>query len=317
MNSTELVTRPTLTPGQFLDLADVPPEIEWFANLRTANTRRAYRQDVAEFMGFAGIRQPVAFRSVKRAHVIAWRDTLSKNGNAPDTICRKLSALSSLYQYLCDHNAVAHNPVLGVKRPASQNRHGKTPALADHEARALLARPPAETLKGKRDRAILATLLFHALRREEITRLKVGDIITDQGIRHFEVHGKGGKIRCIPVAIEAQRLIEAYLQVCGHAEDKDGPLFRPLKNNTSFTLDKPLHPQSIYDLVKHYGLLAGIDGRRWAHAMRATAATNALEHQADIAKVQEWLGHADISTTRLYDKRQSKPEDSPSFKVSY
>jgi integrase/recombinase XerD len=51
--------------------------------------------------------------------------------------------------------------------------------------------------------------------------------------------------------------------------------------------------------------------------MRATAATNALSNAADIAKVQEWLGHANISTTRLYDRRKSKPEDSPTFKVKY
>jgi integrase/recombinase XerD len=53
------------------------------------------------------------------------------------------------------------------------------------------------------------------------------------------------------------------------------------------------------------------------HALRATAATNALAHNADIAKVQEWLGHANIATTRLYDRRQSRPEESPTFKVEY
>ena len=47
------------------------------------------------------------------------------------------------------------------------------------------------------------------------------------------------------------------------------------------------------------------------------AATNALAHNADIAKVQEWLGHANIATTRLYDRRQSRPEESPTFKVEY
>jgi integrase/recombinase XerD len=52
--------------------------------------------------------------------------------------------------------------------------------------------------------------------------------------------------------------------------------------------------------------------------MRATAATNALTNKADIAKVQEWLGHANISTTRLYDRRrESKPEDGPTFHVKY
>jgi integrase/recombinase XerD len=53
------------------------------------------------------------------------------------------------------------------------------------------------------------------------------------------------------------------------------------------------------------------------HALRATAATNALAHNADIAKVQEWLGHANIAMTRLYDRRQSRPEESPTFKVEY
>jgi len=53
------------------------------------------------------------------------------------------------------------------------------------------------------------------------------------------------------------------------------------------------------------------------HALRATAATNALDNQADIAKVQEWLGHANIATTRIYDHRKTRPEDSPTFKVNY
>jgi integrase/recombinase XerD len=51
--------------------------------------------------------------------------------------------------------------------------------------------------------------------------------------------------------------------------------------------------------------------------LRATAATNALDHQADIAKVQEWLGHANIATTRIYNHRKTRPEDSPTFKVNY
>jgi integrase/recombinase XerD len=67
--------------------------------------------------------------------------------------------------------------------------------------------------------------------------------------------------------------------------------------------------------VRRYALALGLT--IGARALRATAATNALDHDADIAKVQEWLGHANIATTRIYDRRKMKPEDSPTFKVSY
>jgi integrase len=101
----------------------------------------------------------------------------------------------------------------------------------------------------------------------------------------------------------------------------DGPLFRPVRNNRTGTLDKHLDPGSIYrNIVRKYGLATGISAEvngLCVHSLRATAATNALSHEADIAKVQEWLGHANISTTRLYDRRKSKPEDSPTFHVKY
>src|SRR6266851_7205612 len=311
----------TLTPAQFETLADVPPEIEWFANLTNANTRRAYRQDIEDFMAFAGLRRPEQFRDITRAHVIAWRDQLIEQELTNDTVRRKLAALSSLYAYLCDRNAVLHNPVLGVKRPRSMNREGVTPALGDHQARLLLAAPPESTLKGKRDRAILATLLYHGLRCEELCTLTVGAIHQREGVPHIRVEGKGDKVRYLPLHVTAQRLITAYLKEAGHSEDLKGPLFRPVKNNRTKTLAKPLHPVSVYqDIVRRYarevGLIEVVPGL-CVHSLRATAATNALAHEADIAKVQEWLGHANVSTTRLYDRRKTRPEDSPTFRVRY
>jgi integrase/recombinase XerD len=93
-------------------------------------------------------------------------------------------------------------------------------------------------------------------------------------------------------------------------------LFRPLRNSRKGgNMEKAITPDGVYRLVQHYAATLGVSIR--THSLRATATTNALKHDADLAKVQEWLGHANISTTRLYDKRDSDPKDSPTFKVSY
>jgi site-specific recombinase XerD len=310
----------SLSTAQFAALSAIPPEAEWFANLRNRHTRDNYQRDIRQFIAFAGLGNADQLRDVSRPHVLAWRDHLQGQGLTNDTIRRKLAALSSLYAYLCNRHAVLQNPVLGVKHPPSMNRDGATPALGDDQALRLLEAPPAGTLKGKRDQAMLAVLLYHGIRREELCKLKVGDIQSRQGVWHLRIQGKREKIRYIPLAIAAQCLITAYLAEAKHGEETDGPLFRPVKNNTTGTLTKALHKSSVWDMVRLYTTQIGIAGtapRLGVHAMRATAATNALEHGADIAKVQEWLGHADISTTRLYDKRGNRPEDSPTFKVRY
>ncbi len=310
-----------LTAKQFQQLSDVPPELEWFANISSEKTRKAYQNDIRDFAQFVGISQPAEFRIVTRSHVIAWRKTIEEKKFSDATIRRKLSALSSLFEYLCEKNAVTHNPVKGVKRPMANNNEGKTPALSNDQARLLLEAPPEDTVKGQRDRAILAALLYHGLRRQELCNLSVKDYQRRSGVMMFHVHGKRKKERFVPVEPKTQRLIAEYLETAGHSADLEGALFRPVKNNSTGDLTKPLNPRSVYrDVVMCYAKQVGItlDTHGFCvHSLRATAATNALDHKADIAKVQEWLGHANVSTTRLYDKRHSRPEDSPSFKVEY
>lgn len=307
-----------LTKAEFNRLADVPHEVDWFANLTNKHTQRAYRNDVRQFMGFVGIESPDEFRKVTRAHLIAWRKTLEVQSLAPATIRRKLSALSDLFDFLCEKNAITHNPVKGVERPSTGTNEGKTPAISDDEARALLDSPALDTLKGKRDRAILAVLLYHGLRRSELSSLCVNDFASRRGIMTMTVHGKRGKVRYLPVHPKAVTLVEEYLEAAGHAGDAAGPLFRAVQRSDG-KLGMQLTTNSIYrHVVRHYATQVGISVDMFGpHALRATAATNALEHGADIAKVQEWLGHSDISTTRLYDRRKSRPEDSPTFKVVY
>jgi site-specific recombinase XerD len=314
-----------LTATEFQRLAEVPPEVEWFNNIKNKSTKRAYENAVRDFISFTGIARPEEFRTVTRAHVIAWRDDLelrligsADNQKTPEgaTIRHRLAALSSLFEYLCDKNAVSHNPVKGVKRPKADSGEGKTPALGDHEARQLLVAPGEETIKDKRDRAILSTLLFHALRRDELCKLKVKDFNQSRrGVPHLRVTGKGEKTRYLPLHPGSNQLIHDYLDAAGHAQDENGALFRPVKNNRGKTLKTALTANGVYTLVKTYSAQLGFEIA--PHALRATAATNALDHQADIAKVQEWLGHANIATTRIYDHRKSRPEDSPTFKVNY
>jgi integrase/recombinase XerD len=156
--------------------------------------------------------------------------------------------------------------------------------------------------------------------------LRLWDIQTRQGGLHFRVHGKRDKIRFVPVHPMALRLIGEYLEMGKHGgavshESLDSPLFRPVANNRTGTLDRHLDPGSIYqNIVMKYAKATGISVEVLGicvHSMRATAATNALSNEADIAKVQEWLGHANVSTTRLYDRRKTRPEGSPTFHVKY
>ena len=204
----------------------------------------------------------------------------------------------------------------GVERPKTESGEGKTPALGDHQARKLLDAPQADTIKSKRDRAILSTLLFHALRREELCKLKVKDFRhARKGVPHLKVSGKGGKTRYLPLHPGTNGAHPRLPRGRRSRHRRKRCAVPAGQNNRTGRLDTRDHRDGVYKLVRAYSAQLGFE--IGAHALRATAATNALDHQADIAKVQEWLGHANIATTRIYDHRRTRPEDSPTFKVAY
>jgi integrase/recombinase XerD len=134
-------------------------------------------------------------------------------------------------------------------------------------------------------------------------------------VPHLKVSGKGGKTRYLPLHPGTAALIHDYLDAAGHGTDENGALFRPIRNNRTGRLVDAITANGVYKLVRDYSAELGFE--IGAHALRATAATNALDHQADVAKVQEWLGHANTATTRIYDHRRTRPEDSPTFKVAF
>src|SRR3954449_1315374 len=108
---TEIVpTGRLLTAAEFHRLADVPPEVEWFANLSNPHTRRVYENAVKDFMRFTGIARPEEFRIVTRAHVIAWRDDLVRRGLGGSTIRNRLPALSPLFREFLGEKTRPHHP---------------------------------------------------------------------------------------------------------------------------------------------------------------------------------------------------------------
>jgi hypothetical protein len=192
---------------------------------------------------------------------------------------------------------------------------GKTPALGDHQARALLHAPDAETVKGKRDRAILSMLLYHGLRREELTTLVVKDPTQWRGVPHVRVHGKGGKTRYVPMHPGTAELVTDYREALGHDADPAPPLFRPIRNNVRKRTDTAMTTDGVYKLVRSYTRNIGVGDIEGlgVHALRARAATPARDHDAALAKVPAGRGGADMATARRDDRGTHRPEERPSW----
>jgi integrase len=111
-----------------------------------------------------------------------------------------------------------------------------------------------------------------------------------QGVLHFRVKGKRGKVPFVPVQVLAQRLIEEYLALTGHGADASGAVFRPVTNNRTGDLDRA----SVYqNIVRKYGLETGISAEvngLCVHSLRASAATNALSHEGCVASLAGLAG---------------------------
>lgn len=296
-------------------LEAVPEESIWLEGHLSAATRRAYRLDVAGFMDFAGARTPDELRRVGRPMVIAWRRFLEEAGLKSTTIGRKLSALSSLFAHLVEHQVVRENPCRDVKRPKTNQRQGVTPAFSVAQARAILDSPNDETPRGIRDRAILSVGLQAGPRRSAIVGLRVRDLGEDSGYDTLRFKWKGGHEHTVALHPQTAQRVRAYLEAAGHGTDLAGPLFRPIVGASS--VRRHLSDRVIDQMVRRYARKAKIRGRHSAHSMRATFITTALTNGASLEDVQAAAGHANPGTTKLYDRRGYNPEKSAAFFANY
>lgn len=166
---------------------------------------------------------------------------------------------------------------------AKQCDAGEAGTPSTGEPQDLIDAPPADKLKGVRDRAIMATLHYHGISREELSRLRVKDLRMRQGVLHLRITDKRGKIRFVPLNVSAQRRIERYLKLAGHGEDRDGALFRPVKNPHG-RLDRHIDHTSVSrNVVRKYRLATGITDE--LHGLRTHA--TARDYGSEPAKLTE------------------------------
>ena len=258
-------------------------------------TRRAYWQDFSNLLNFTGQRFPT------RADVIAWRDKMMREGLAPSTIARRLSVARRFCGWLNRQGVIGQSPAEDVRsQPVSQE--GKTPALTQTEAEALLAQPNLETSKGWRDYALLNLLVRTGLRRQEAARLTCGDLSEDNGMAVLAVKGKGGRQRRIRIMPDALDPILRWAQIAGLTATD--PIFPAWDGKGRGRLSQPRRPLSgtaIWNLVKGCANQAGLNGKRISpHCLRATFTTLAIEAGAPVHRASHDLGHADLSTTVRY-----------------
>ena len=280
-------------------------------------TRRAYWQDFSNLLIFTGQRFPT------RADVIAWRDKMMGEGLAPSTIARRLSVARRFFGWLNRQGVIGQSPAEDVRsQPVSQE--GKTPALTQTEAEALLAQPNLETSKGWRDYALLNLLVRTGLRRGEAARLTCGDLSEDNGMAVLAVNGKGGKQRRIRIMPDALDPILRWAQIAGLTPTD--PIFPAWNGKGRGRLShRAMSGTAIWNLVTGYanqaclpgararggpasqwpghgaGGQAGLNGKRISpHCLRATFTTLAIEAGAPVHRTSHDLGHADLSTTVRY-----------------
>ncbi|MBU1344506.1 MAG: tyrosine-type recombinase/integrase [Proteobacteria bacterium] len=301
----------------FKALQQIPEELLWKANFNSNNSIETYDKAIHSFLSFIGISSPEELREINHGHVIAFKKYLQDQGNSPRTINNRLSAISSLFNHLIDKQVVKINVAQGIRRMRVNSDRVEAKVLSPEEVRKMLDIPDPFKLQGIRDKAILSTLFFTGCRVSEVCTLKVKDFYQEQGFYVLDFWVKGGKRNRLAIHNELQIALREYLRMAGHENEKDSFLFLPVKPSPK-TSDKKrkLSRKTIDYLFNKYAKLAVLDGVT-PHSARATFITQALENNCPIEAVQKTVGHSQIKTTQMYDKRVAKYRESASFAVRY
>ncbi|MGH9615010.1 MAG: tyrosine-type recombinase/integrase, partial [Bryobacteraceae bacterium] len=233
-----------------------------------------------------------------KATVQAYRARLVEQALAASTINVSMSAIRRLAAEAADNGLMAPELAAGIGRVKGIKKEGIRTGnwLTAHQAEKLINAAGTETLKGKRDRALLAILIGCGLRREETAVLTL-EHVQQRDARWVivDMKGKGGRVRSVPMPSWTKLAIDDWTTAAGF---KTGRVFRPVNKGDRLCGDT-MTAQSIFETVKKYAAEIGLKEIA-PHDLRRTFAKLAHKGRAALEQIQLSLGHASIQTTERY-----------------
>ncbi|MCA9040725.1 MAG: tyrosine-type recombinase/integrase [Planctomycetaceae bacterium] len=277
---------------------------EFFAGvIRNQHTRIAYQRAVRQFLAWL---EPTGtpLNRISPGQVGAY---FNQHPGSVPTRKVHLAALRAYFDLLTTRHQLFLNPATSVRLGRYSVVEGKTPEISREQARMLLQSIATSTPVGRRDKAILATLIYTAARAGAIAALRVRDFTSDGTQYSLRFLEKGGKSRSIPVRHDLQVVLLAALADIGcETLPKEAHLFRTARGRTGLLGDQPLNNIDICRMVKRRLRDAGLPELYSPHSFRVATVTDLLEQGIPLEDVQYLAGHADPRTTRLYDRRQKR-----------
>ena len=255
----------------------------------SAHTDASYRGDLQRFVAYCDRNHVHDWRSLDSQHLRMFAAAEFRQGSAPRTIQRRLSALRSFFNFMLRERALDANPAVGVQAPKARKR---LPETIDVDLMTRLLEFRADTELSVRDKAIMELFYSSGLRLAELVGLNLGDV--DRGDRTVRVLGKGSKTRVVPVGKHALDAIARWLKERpAMAANGELALFVSARGDR-------LGARAIQKRIAGWARRQGLGRHVHPHLFRHSFATHLLESSQDLRGVQELLGHANISTTQVY-----------------
>ena len=269
---------------------DFPREFLTYLQVEKGLARHSldsYRRDLDRLQTWAN-KNGKQVSDLTRADLRKWIASLSREGLAPASVARAVSATRGLFKFLMLDGHIKSHPAEDLDTP---QRFAYLPKfLTEDEINRLFTAPDISTEEGIRDRAVLEIMYATGLRVSELVNLKQTDVDLLAGL--VKCHGKGNKERRVPLGKSAIHWLQQYAAVKAGYGKQSSP-------NVFLHRGRPFTRQLAWSMIKRHAEKVGIKNVS-PHTLRHSFATHLLQHGADSRSVQALLGHSDISTTQIY-----------------